>query len=217
MGLYLPLTPLLGALIQSHQPSGLRWFRFKTLPIFQLGRFTPPPTPYPGVWIEAVAGCHRTFIRCSFRAPFFSPLGTPQNRYHKLFRLQSDPILRSKTRSKTSSHFGTGFFSVFSRFCDFFHTPSSASRIAPAISKPLFRLSSFLLFLLSLRLCFKRLFGPKWVPKRNPKRNPKLDPSKSCVPPKKKPCVPKRGLKWDPQRGGNVACSSPLCCVAVFC
>ena len=139
---------------KSHQPSGLRWFRFKTLPIFQLGGFTLPPTPLPGLWFEGIAGCNRTFIRCSFRAPFFSPLGTPQNRYHKLFRLQSDPILRSKTGSKTSSHFGTGFFSNFSRFSHFFHTPSSASRIAPAISKPHFRLSSFLLFLLSLRPSF---------------------------------------------------------------
>ena len=135
-------------------PSGLRWFRFKTLPIFQLGGFTLPPTPFPGLWFEGIAGCNRTFIRCSFRAPFFSPLGTPQNRYHKLFRLQSDPILRSKTGSKTSSHFGTGFFSNFSRFSHFFHTTSSASRIAPAISKPHFRLSSFLLFLLSLRPSF---------------------------------------------------------------
>ena len=139
---------------KSHQPSGLRWFRFKTLPIFQLGGFTLPPTPFPGLWFQGFAGWNRTFIRCSFRAPFFSPLGTPQNRYHKLFRLQSDPILRSKTGSKTSSHFGTGFFSNLFRFSHFFHTTSSASRIAPAISKPHFRLSSFLLFLLSLRPSF---------------------------------------------------------------
>ena len=140
--------------MESHQPSGLRWFRFKTLPIFQLGGFTLPPTPFPGVWIQGFAGCRGIFFRYSFRAPFFSPLGTPQNRYHKLFRLQSDPILRSKTGSKTSSHFGTGFFSIFSRFSHFFHTTSSASRIAPAISKPHFRLSSFLLFLLTLRPFF---------------------------------------------------------------
>jgi len=60
------------------------------------------------------------------------------------------------------------FFSSFCRFCDFLHTTSSASRIAPATSKPHFRLSSFLLFLLSLRPCFRRLFGSKWVPERNP-------------------------------------------------
>ena len=141
-------------LFKSHQPSGLRWFRFKTLPIFQLGGFTLPPTPFPGLWFEGIAVCNRTFIRCSFRAPFFSLLGTPQNRYHKLFRLQSDPILRSETGSKTSSHFGTVFFFIFSRFSHFLHTTSSASRIAPAISKPHFRLSSFLLFLLSLRPSF---------------------------------------------------------------
>ena len=111
-------------------------------------------TPFPELWFEVVAGWRRIFFRCSFRAPFFSQLGTPQNRYHKLFRLQSDPILRSKTGSKTSSHFGTGFFSDFSRFSHFLHTTSSASRIAPAISKPHFRLSSFLLFLLSLRPSF---------------------------------------------------------------
>ena len=135
-------------------PSGLRWFRFKTLPIFQLGGFTLPPTPFPGLWFEAVAGWNRIFFRCSFRAPFFSRLGSPQNRYHKLFRRQNGPDSRSKTGSKTSSHFGTGFFLIFSRFPHFFHTTSSASRIAPAISKPHFRLSSFLLFLLSLRPSF---------------------------------------------------------------
>ena len=140
--------------LKSHQPSGLRWFRFKTLPIFQLGGFTLPPTPFPGLWFGGIAGWNRIFFRCSFRAPFFSPLGSPPNRYHKLFRLQSDPILRSKTGFKTSSHFGTGFFSIFSRFSHFFHTTSSASRKAPAISKPHFRLSSFLLFLLSLRPSF---------------------------------------------------------------
>ena len=98
---------------ESHQPSGLRWFRFKTLPIFQLGGFTLPPTPFPGLWFEAVAGCNRIFFRCSFRAPFFSPLGTPKNRYHKLFRHQNDFVLGSKTWSKTSSYFETGFFSSF--------------------------------------------------------------------------------------------------------
>ena len=141
-------------MFKSHQPSGLRWFRFKTLPIFQLGEFTLPPTPFPGLWFEAVAGCHRNLLRSSFRAPLFSQLGTPQNRYHKLFRLQSDPVLRSKTGSKTSSHFGTGLFSDFSRFSPFFHATSSDTRIAPAISKQHFRLSSFLLFLLSLRPSF---------------------------------------------------------------
>ena len=198
-------------------PSGLRWFRFKTLPIFQLGGFTLPPTPFPGLWFEAVAGCNRIFFRCSFRAPFFSPLGTPQNRYHKLFRLQSDPVLRCKTGSKTSSHFGTGFFSGFSRFSHFFHATSSASRIAPAISKPHFHPSSFHLFLLSLRLLFQRLFGRKLVPKRNPKRNPKPDLSKRDVPPKKKFCVPERGPTWYPKKGDGVGCSPLFCCVTVFC
>ena len=141
-------------IVKSHQPSGLRWFRFKTLPIFQLGGFTLPPTPFPGLCFEGAAVPQLHFIRCSFRAPFFSPLGTPQNRYHKLFWLQNGSVLGSKAGSKTSSHFGTGFFSNFSRFSHFFHTTSSASRIAPAISKPHFRLSSFLLFLLSLRPSF---------------------------------------------------------------
>ena len=90
-------------------PSGLRWFRFKTLPIFQLGGFTLPPTPFPGLWFGGIAGCNRTFIRCSFRAPFFSPLGTPQNRYHKLFRLQSDHVLRSKTGAKQAPTSGLTF------------------------------------------------------------------------------------------------------------
>ena len=166
-----------------------------------MGGFTLPPTPFPGLWFGGIALRHRTFIRCSFRAPFFSPLGTPQNRYHKLFRLQSDPILRSKTGSKTSSHFGTGFFSNFYRFSHFFHTTSSASRIAPAISKPHFRLSSFLLFLLPLRPFFRRLFAKKLVSKRSPKRNPKLDPSKRRAHPKKKSRVPKREPKWYPKRG----------------
>ena len=52
-------------------PSGLRWFRFKTLPIFQLGGFTLPPTPFPGLWFERIAGWNRICFRCSFRAPFF--------------------------------------------------------------------------------------------------------------------------------------------------
>ena len=113
-------------------------------------------TPYPpslGCGSRGSQGVIGHLFGARFEPPF-SPLGTPQNRYHKLFRLQSDPILRSKTRSKTSSHFGTCFFSNFSRFSHFFHTTSSASRIAPAISKPHFRLSSFLLFLLSLRPSF---------------------------------------------------------------
>ena len=156
-------------------------------------------------------------IRCSFRVPFFSPLGTPQNRYHKLFRLQSDPILRSKTGSKTSSHFGTDFFSNFSRFSHFFHTTSSASRKAPAISKPHFRLSSFICsFSCLFGFLFDEFSVTKWVTKRTRKRNPKLDPSKSCVPPKEKSRVPKRGPKWYPKRGGVVGCSPLLCCVVVF-
>ena len=64
---------------KSHQPSGLRWFRFKTLPIFQLGGFTLPPTPFPGLWFQGFAGWNRIFFRCSFRAPFFSPLGHPKS------------------------------------------------------------------------------------------------------------------------------------------
>ena len=105
---------------ESHQPSGLRWFRFKTLPIFQLGGFTLPPTPFPGLWFEGFAVPQLHFIRCSFRAPFFSPLGTPQNRYHKLFRLQNGSVLGFKAGSKTGSHFWIGFFISFCRFCDFF-------------------------------------------------------------------------------------------------
>ena len=110
-----------------------------------------------------------------------------------------------KAGSKTSSNFETVFFFSFCRFYDFFHTTSSASRIAPATSKPRFRLSSFLLFLLSLRPCFRRLFGSKWVPKRSPKRSPKPDLSKRGVPPKKNPVfqkgvrngTPKGGTLWD--------------------
>ena len=122
-----------------------------------------------------------------------------------------------KAGSKTSSHFRIGFFCFFIRFSYFFHTTSSASRIAPAISKPHFRLSSFLLFLLSLRLCFRRLFGSKWVLKRNPKRNPKLDPSKRRARPKKNLIFQKGGPKWYPKRGDGVGCFSLFCCVAFFC
>ena len=64
------------------------------------------------------------------------------------------------------------------------------------------RLSSFLLFLLCLRPCFQRLFGPKWVSKPNPKRNPKLDPSKRRARLNKKSRVPERGPKRYPKRGG---------------
>ena len=203
--------------IKSHQPSGLRWFRFKTLPIFQLGGFTLPPTPFPGLWFEGIAGCNRTFIRCSFRAPFFSPLGTPQNRYHKLFRLQSDPILRSKTGSKTSSHFGTGFFSNFSRFSYFSIPP----QVPPVKRLPypnhIFASLAFCSFSCLFGLLFNEFSVTKWVPKRTPKRNPKLDPSKSCVPPKEKSRVPKRGPKWYPKRGGPVKGSPLPCYVVVFC
>ena len=107
------------------------------------------------------------------------------------------------------------FFSSFCRFCDFLHTTSSASRIAPATSKPRFRLSSFLLFLLSLRPCFQRLFGSKWLPKRNPKRSPKPDLSKRGVPPKNKILWSKKGYEMGPQKGGGgcgVLASSMLHC-----
>ena len=119
-----------------------------------------------------------------------------------------------KAGSKTSSHFGTGFFCFFLRFSYFFHTTSSASRIAPAISKPHFRLSSFLLFLLSLRLCFRRLFGSKWVLKRTPKRNPKLEPSKRRSGSEKRSHFPKRGSEMVPQKGRRcgVLFSFLLCC-----
>ena len=134
--------------------------------------------------------------------PRFSPLGTPQNRYPKLFRLQNNSVLGFKTRSKTGSRFGTGFFFSFCRFSDFLHTTSSASRIAPAISKPHFRLSSFLLFLLSLRPCFRRLFGKRWVSKPSPKRSPKLDPSKRRARLKKTNPVFKKGGRNGTQKGG---------------
>ena len=166
-----------------------------------MGGFTLPPTPFPGLWFGWIAVPQLHFIRCSFRAPFFSPLGTPQNRYHKLFRPQNGSVLGFKTGSKTRSHFGTGFFSDFSRFSHFFHTTSSASRIAPAISKPHFRLSSALLFLLSLRPPFRRLFGSKWMPKRSPKRSPKPDLSKRGVSEKKILCS-KKGTEMVPQKGG---------------
>ena len=108
-----------------------------------------------------------------------------------------------KAGSKTSSHFGTGFFCFFLRFSYFFHTTSSASRIAPAISKPHFRLSSFLLFLLSLRPCFQRLFGEKWVLKQKPKRNPKPDPSKRGVP-QKKYFMYQKGVRNGSPKGGGM-------------
>ena len=149
-------------------------------------------------------------------SPLFFTTWDPQNRYHKLFRLQSDPILRSKTGSKTSSHFGTGFFSNFSWFSHF--------SIPPQVP-PVKRLPYPNHIFASLALCsFSCLFGllfhefsvTKWVPKRTPKRNPKSDPSKSCVPPKEKSRVPKRGPKWYPKQGEPVVCSPLLCCVAAF-
>ena len=63
---------------KSHQHSGLRWFRFKTLPTFQLGGFTLPPTPFPGLCFEGAAVPQVHFIRCSFRAPFFHHLVPPK-------------------------------------------------------------------------------------------------------------------------------------------
>ena len=179
-----------------------------------MGGFTLPPTPFPGLWFEAVAGCNRIFFRCSFRAPFFSPLGTPQNRYHKLFRLQSGSVLGFKPRSKKDSHFGTGFFFSFCRFCDFLHTTSSASRIAPAVSRPHFRLSSFLLFLLSLRPSFLRVFGYKMGTKTNPKTEPETGPLKKLRSSERKIPYSKKVTKMVPQKGGpcETLASSMLCC-----
>ena len=121
-----------------------------------------------------------------------------------------------KTGPKQASILGLTFSLNFCRFCDFLHTTSSASRIAPATSKPRFRLSSFLLFLLSLRPCFRRLFGSKWVPKRKrkPKRNPKPDLSKRDVPPNKKIPCSKKGSEMGAEKGGQcgLLASSMLCC-----
>ena len=146
--------------------------------------------------------------------PFFSRLGTPQNRYHKLFQRQNGSVLGSKRGPKQAPTSGLVFVSSFCPFRDFLHTTSSAYRRAPAISKPHFRLSSFLLFLLSLRSFFRRLFGQNWVPKPSPKRNPKLDPSKRRARPKKKSNVPKMGPKSYSKRGPCGVLSSFLlrCC-----
>ena len=139
---------------KSHQPSGLRWFRFKTLPriLFQLEGFTlPPPLPWAVFW--RIAGRRRLFFRSSFWAPFFSPLGTPES-LSQVILAQNGSIWASQMGSKTGSGFRPGFLFPLSRFSAFLHTTSSASRIAPAISKPHFPLSSFLLFLLSLWSAF---------------------------------------------------------------
>ena len=170
------------------------------LRLFQSSNWEGLPFPLPP---SLACGSRRSrggigfIFGARFGPPFFSPLGTPQNRYHKLFRLQSDPILRFKT----GSHFGTVFFSIFSRFSHFFHTTSSASRIAPAISKPHFRLSSFLLFLLSLRPLFRRLFKYEMGAKTEPKTELETGPLKklrSSV--KRIPCS-KKGSKMIPQKG----------------
>ena len=119
-----------------------------------------------------------------------------------------------KAGSKTSSNFGTGFFFSVCRFYAFFHTASSASRIAPATSKPRFRLSSFLLFLLSLRPCFRRLFGYKMGVKTDSKTEPETGPlKKACQSEKQIPCS-KKGFEMGAQKG--VPCgmlfSFLLCC-----
>ena len=102
------------------------------------------------------------------------------------------------------------FFSVFS----FFHTTSSASRIAPAISKPHFRLSSFLLFLLSLRPSFWRVFGYKMGTKTNPKTEPETGPLKKLRSSERKIPCSKKGTKMVPQKGVpcGLLASSMLCC-----
>ena len=141
------------------------------------------------------------FFGARFEPHFVSRLGSPQNRYHKLFRRQNGLDLESKAGSKTSSHFGTVFFRDFSRFSHFFHTTSSASRIAPAISKPHFRLSSFLLFLLSLRPSFWRVFGYKMGIKTNPKTEPETRPLKKLHSSEWKIPCSKKGSKKVPQKG----------------
>ena len=148
--------------------------------------------------------------------PLFFTTWDPQNRYHKLFRCQNGSVLGFKTGSKTGSHFGTDFFFSVCRFYDFLHTTSSASRIAPAISKPHFHLSSTLLFLLSLRPPILKLFGYKTIPKMDTKTNPKLDPSKRRAHPKNKN-VFQKGSELVPQKGGPVKRSPHFCCMTVFC
>ena len=117
-------------MIKSHQPSGLRWFRFKTLPIFQLGGLPFPLPPSLGCGSRRSRGGIGSFFCARFEPPFFHHLGPPKS----LSQVISAPkCLRFEAGSQTGSHFGIDFFSSVCRFRDFLHTTSSASRIMPAI------------------------------------------------------------------------------------
>ena len=159
----------------------------------------PFPTPSLDCILED-RGSPSTLFSVLVLGPLFSPLGTPKNRYHRLSWLQNDSILDSQMGSKTGSGFRPGFLFPLSRFSAFLHATSSASRIAPAISKPHFPLSSFLLFLLSLWSAFGWLLVTKWVPKQKLKLNPKLDPSKNNVSPNIKILCSKEGVEMVPQK-----------------
>ena len=199
---------------KSHQPSGLRWFRFKTLPIFQLGGFTLPPTPFPGLWFQGFAGRNRINFGCSFRAPFFSRLGNPQNRYHKLFRRQNGPDLESKRGPKQAliSELTFSFISVdFVMF-------SIPPQVPPVKRLPypnhIFACLAFFSFSCLFGSCFEDFANIKCVPKRTPKRNPKLEPSKRRSGSEKRSHFPKRGSEMVPQKGRRcgVLFSFLLCC-----
>ena len=140
----------------------------------------------------------------------------PQNRYHKLFRPQNDSVLGFQTGLKTKSHFGSSFFSSFSRFSGFIHTIRSASRKAPAISRPRFRLSSALLFLLSFRPPFRRLFGYKTVVKTDPKTESETGPLNKARPSEKQNPVFQKGVRNGTPKGGGLWSARLFYVVSLF-
>ena len=95
---------------KSHQPSGLRWFRFKTLPIFQLGGFTLPPTPFPGCGSRGPRGGIGSIFGARFEPPFFHHLGPPQIVITNYFGSKTSPFGGSKRVSKQASGSGFVFF-----------------------------------------------------------------------------------------------------------
>ena len=132
-----------------HQPSGLRWFRFKTLLriLFQLEGFTLPP-PFPGLCFGGSRVAVDSFFGPRFGSPFFTTWDPPES--------LSQVILAPKwfhvvfpNGVQNRLWIPTWLFVPLVSIFRFSYTTSSASRIAPAISKPHFPLSIFLLFLLS--------------------------------------------------------------------
>ena len=83
------------------------------LRLFQSSNWEGLPFPLP-----PSLGCGSRGSRGGIGSIFSTTWDSP-NRYHKLFRPQNDPVLGFQTGLKTRSHFGSNFFSSFSRFSGF--------------------------------------------------------------------------------------------------